>query len=100
MPMQTTSIESKLRDFVEETYLFGQPDGLEDDASFLDRGIIDSTGILELIAFVQETYGIQVEDEDAVPANLDSISRIAAYIRRKLEHAGINCPAQGVEGRI
>ena len=100
MPMQTTSIERKLRVFIEETYLFGQPDTLEDDTSFLDRGIIDSTGILELIAFVQETYGIQVEDEEAVPANLDSISRISAYIRRKREQAGINCPAQPVEGRI
>jgi len=82
--MQTVAIERELRSFIEECFLFGREDTFTDQDSFLDHGIIDSTGILELMAFLQETYGVQVEDEEATPDNLDSIELIAAYLRRKL----------------
>ena len=81
--MQTTSIERQVRTFIEETFLFGQAEALLDSDSFLDRGIIDSTGILELITFLQEAYGVRVEYEEAIPDNLDSIERVSAYLRRK-----------------
>jgi len=85
--MATTAIEQQIRSFVEETFFLGRDDALEDSDSFLDHGVIDSTGILELIAFVQERYGIQIEDDEAIPENLDSIDRISAFLRRKLELA-------------
>lgn len=56
---------------------------LSDDESLLDRGIIDSTGVLEVVGFIEAEFGITVLDEEMLPDNLDSIARIAAYVRRK-----------------
>jgi len=78
---------TKLRHFVIENFLFGRADGLSDDDSFLEKGIIDSTGILELIAFIEQQYRIKVQDEELVPQNLDSIANIAGYIERKTGQA-------------
>jgi len=85
--MQTATIARQIRGFIQESFLFGQADNLRDEDSFLESGIIDSTGILQLIAFLQDTYGIRVEDEEAIPDNLDSIDRIVVYLRRKLDSA-------------
>lgn len=58
--------------------------GLADDTSLLDRGIIDSTGVLEIIVFIEGEFGIKVLDHEVLPENLDSISNIAGYVERKL----------------
>ena len=73
----------KIRDFVVENFLFGESNGLKDDTSFLDEGIIDSTGILELVNFCEEEFSISVEDEELVPENLDSINNVVAYLESK-----------------
>lgn len=57
---------------------------LREDTSFLDHGIIDSTGVIELISFLEETFGIQVEDQEIIPENLDSLRRVEHYVMRKL----------------
>lgn len=80
-----TPLAHQIRKFIEEAFLFGPSGSLADSDSFLEHGIVDSTGILELIAFLQDTYGIRIEDEDIVPDNLDSIERISAYLKRKLD---------------
>jgi acyl carrier protein len=73
-----------IRGFIVQNYLFDDTDALpSDDTSLLDRGIIDSTGVLDLILFTEETFGISVADEDVTPENFDSISRVAAYIQAK-----------------
>jgi len=73
-----------LRHFVLENFMFGAaPDGLDENASFLDSGIIDSTGVMELVGFLEDRFGITVEDSELTPENLDSISRLCAYLRRK-----------------
>jgi len=80
--MQT--IEQAIRTYIAKNLLFssnGYP--YADDTSFLEEGIVDSMGIMELVMFVGETFGITVEDEELVPDNFDSVSRVAAYIRRK-----------------
>ena len=64
--------------------MFGSSDGLTDETSFLDEGIIDSTGILELVDFLEQEFNIQIEDEELVPENLDSITNVDAFIERKL----------------
>jgi len=74
----------KIREFIVENFLFGSDDGLQDDTSFLDEGIIDSTGILELVDFLEEEFGIAVEDEELVPENLDSIKNVTEYLERKI----------------
>ena len=75
---------SKVREFVVENFLFGEGESLKEDTSFLEEGIIDSTGILELIMFLEETYSIKIQDDEVVPENLDSLQNIARFIDQKL----------------
>jgi acyl carrier protein len=73
-----------MRRFIIENFLYGdQKIILKDEDSFSDRGIIDSTGILELVAFVETQFGIAVLDEEMIPENLDSLSKLARYVERK-----------------
>jgi len=74
----------KVREFVVENFLFGDGESLKDDTSFMEEGIIDSTGILELVFFLEETFGLNVEDDELVPDNMDSLQNIARFIDRKL----------------
>ena len=74
----------QIREFIVENFLFGSDDGLTDEVSFLDEGIIDSTGILELVSFLEETFNIAVEDEELIPENLDSIKNVVAYLEKKM----------------
>ena len=77
-------IESQVRNFIIENYMYGQsPESLRDTDSFLSLGVIDSAGILELVAFLEQTFGFQVNDDELLPENLDSIAQVAAYVRRK-----------------
>lgn len=76
----------KIKTFIIENFLFGNTDGLNDDTSFLEEGIIDSTGILELITFLEEEFSIKVDDEELIPENLDSINNIAAFLELKLQN--------------
>ena len=74
----------KIRAFIMENFLFGNDQGLNDDTSFLDEGIIDSTGILELVSFLEEEFSISVEDEEILPENLDSIKNVVTYLEGKM----------------
>lgn len=77
-------MKDKIKAFIVENFLFEKDGGLKNDSSFLDEGIIDSTGILELVGFLEEEYSISVEDEELVPENLDSINNVVAYLERKM----------------
>lgn len=78
------SNKARLRAYILENYLFTDDDSaLDDDASFLEQGIIDSTGIMEVIFFLEEAFGVTVDDEDMVPENLDSVNRLDAFVARK-----------------
>ena len=77
--------KEKVREFIIENFLFGEGERLEDDTSFLEEGIIDSTGILELVTFLEETFFIGVKDDELIPENLDSLNNIAAYLAGKSE---------------
>lgn len=77
-------LQEDIRSFVVDNFLFGEPGGLKDDSSFVKEGIVDSTGILQLVAFIQDQYKIAVEDDELIPENLDSVSRVAAFIEQKL----------------
>ncbi|MBU0755640.1 MAG: acyl carrier protein [Planctomycetes bacterium] len=80
--------ESAIRKFIVDNFLFGQEDDqLTSEISLLQSGTIDSTGVLELVMFVEETYGIKIEDDELLPENLDSIRNVAEFVRRKQEHA-------------
>lgn len=81
-------INSKLlqtvRGFIADNFLFrAENEALGDDQSLLDSGIVDSTGVLEIIAFLEQTYEISIADSEIVPENLDSVGRIVDYVERK-----------------
>ena len=76
--------KEKIKTFIVENFLFGSEDGLKDETSFLEEGIIDSTGILELVTYLEEEYSITVEDEELVPENLDSINNVTSFLERKI----------------
>ncbi len=80
-----TDVKAQIRRYVAENLLFsGNGFDIGDDTSFLDEGIVDSTGVVELVLFVEETFGIAVEDDEIVPDNFDTVNNLAAYIQRKL----------------
>ena len=79
-------VREVIREFIIENFLMGD-DGssLRDDDSFLETRVIDSTGVLELVQFLEERFGISIPDEEILPENLDSVERIDRYLRIKLE---------------
>jgi len=78
-------IAQKIRTFVIDNFLFGEADDhFSNDDSFLENGLVDSIGILTLVEFVREEYAITIEDEEIVPDNWDSVSRVAAFIHTKV----------------
>ncbi|MDP3876877.1 MAG: acyl carrier protein [Methylobacter sp.] len=77
-------MKNTIRDYILGNLLFTEdPSVLQDDDSFLASGIIDSTGILEIILFIEETFDIKVNDDEMLPANLDSVNKLAAFVMRK-----------------
>ncbi len=81
---EMSSNKETVRNFVVEHFLFGEGDTLKGDTSFLEEGIIDSTGILELVMFLEETYNLKVEDSELVPENFDTLDNITCYLDKKL----------------
>jgi acyl carrier protein len=77
-------IEDRIKNYIAKNLLFSNNGfSYDDNASFLDEGIVDSVGVMELVSFVEEDFHVKVEDLDITPDNFDSVSKIAAYIRRK-----------------
>ena len=75
-------IEREVRAFIVENFLFGNEDEApEPEDSFMETGLIDSTGVLELVDFLEEKYEVEIQDEDLTPENQDSIRRIANYVQ-------------------
>ena len=79
-----SEIKDKARAFIVENFLYGNDGNLKDETSFLEGGILDSTGVLELVSFLEETFSIHVEGDDLVPENLDSLNNIQAYIEKRI----------------
>lgn len=78
------STEQQIRNYILENYLFtDDQSALSSEDSFMEKGIIDSTGIMEVIFFLEDEFGITVDDEEMVPENLDSVNNIVAFVNRK-----------------
>jgi acyl carrier protein len=79
------ALKDELREFVTDNFMFGKPyEGFADDDSFIDRGIIDSTAVMELVAFLEERYRIKLRDQDLIPDNLDSINGLTRFVESRL----------------
>jgi acyl carrier protein len=81
------SYHQAIREFIADNFLYRADAEVGDAQSLLDSGVMDSTGVLELIAFLESTYGISVADNEIVPENLDSIERVSTYLWSKLKAA-------------
>jgi acyl carrier protein len=80
-------LHQQLRTYIIDNFLFGDDKGFDDSVSFLESGILDSTGILEVISFLEEQFTIKVKDDELVPENLDSIMNLVGYLGRKMATA-------------
>jgi acyl carrier protein len=79
-------ISATVRRFIGENFMFREEvQALPENASLLEAGIIDSTGVLELVCFLESTFGIEITDEEMLPENLDSLAAIGSYVKRKVE---------------
>ncbi len=79
-----SDIGKQIRSYIEENFIVSAAATLNDGDSLLDKGVVDSTGFIELITYLEEQFGIQVRDNEMVPENLDSIGNLTAYVQRKL----------------
>ncbi len=94
--MEPATVRQQIREFMENNFALGeQMSSLADDTSFMESGVIDSTGVLELVAFLEETYEVKVEDEEMVPENLDSIANLCAFVARKVGSVQAPAAAEG-----
>ena len=75
--------QQELKSYIVDSFLFGDDSGLEGDTSFLEQGILDSTGVMELVQYIESQHAIKVEDDELLPDNLDSINLICQFIDRK-----------------
>jgi len=76
--------KSKIREFIEENFLFGSDEAVEDDTSLLEQGLVDSTSILEIVGFIEEQWSVSVADEELIPENFDSIAALSTFLDGKL----------------
>ena len=83
----TERFTGTVREFIAENFLFRADADISNSQSLLDTGVIDSTGVLELIAYLESTYGITVADEEIIPENLDSVDNMTKYLASKLPAA-------------
>jgi acyl carrier protein len=80
------STNERVKAFITTNFYVPDPAALSDDDSLLDRGIVDSTGVLEIIGFLEQEFGVTVDDAEILPENLDSIGRIVQFVAKKKEH--------------
>jgi len=73
-----------VKEFIIENFLFGDEEEIELKTDFFEKGIIDSTGVIELVSFLEETFEISVDDEELIPENLSSLKNIDAFLKKKL----------------
>ena len=73
-----------VKEFIIENFLFGEEEQLMFDTDFFDKGIIDSTGVIELVSFLEETFNIAIDDEELIPENLSSLKNVEVFLQKKL----------------
>ena len=82
-------IKNIVNQFIIKNFLFSdQKENIDENLSLYEKGIIDSTGVLEIVDFLEETFGIEIEDDELVPDNLDSIKKMSKFVQRKMDYAG------------
>ena len=86
-------LRQQLRSFIVEQFLFGEDKGLADHESLLEQGVLDSTGVMELVSHLESAYGFKVANDELIPENLDSIESLAKFVERKQPPSAGPAPA-------
>jgi acyl carrier protein len=81
------SVQAQVKRFIVDNFYVSDPAELQDDTPLVSSGLVDSTGMLEVITFIESDLGVRVADQEMIPENLDSIARIAAFVARKRQLA-------------
>jgi acyl carrier protein len=90
------ALKDELRQFVTDNFMYGKPcEGFADDDSFIERGIIDSTAVMELVAYLEKHYRITLHDKDLIPDNLDSVDRLARFVKSRVQPDFTGAPDAG-----
>jgi acyl carrier protein len=89
MSHEVDTVRQSIRRFITDNFLFGRCVELSDSASFLQNGLLDSTGMLELLSFLEQEHAVNIRPEEVVPENLDSVDCITAFLHRKLHANGV-----------
>jgi len=85
-PSKSQSVEESIRSFVAQNLLYAEGDfPYSDDASFLQEGIVDSLGVMQLVEFVAKTFELKVDQQEVTPENFDSVTKLAGFVRRKVQ---------------
>ena len=92
-------IESKIREFIIKNLYYAEDSPITDEASFLETGVVDSMGVMELVAYIQSEFGVEVAQQEIVVENFDSISKLADFVRTKLLLKPPRVPALDAEGQ-
>jgi acyl carrier protein len=82
--LDKSELKNKIKSFVSDYFIKDSGIEIAEDSSFLDKGIIDSTGVMELVSFLEETFGITMDDEEIIPDNFDSIEKLVTFVENKL----------------
>lgn len=82
-PEPAVEARARVRQFIVDNFYVADPAGLDDEASLIDSGIVDSTGVLELIAFLESEFGVSIADAEVTPENLETVGRIARFLAGK-----------------
>ncbi len=90
--------ENKIRKFIVQNLYYSEEGFIADNASFLETGVIDSMGVMELVAFVQSEFGIEVAQEEVTVENFDSIRKLADFVRRKVSSEAPSAPSSESSG--
>ena len=86
--MNEVAIQKKVHRFIKSNFPMKQ--SLDNNDSFLENGIIDSSGVLELVGFIESTFDIEIEDDELIPDNLDSVNKIVQFVKRKLDQKHVS----------
>lgn len=82
-------LRNQIRGFIVENFLFGDAEPLsDDDLSLLDNGIVDSVGVMEMVAWLEQNHGLKIADQELVPENFDSVARLVRFVERKKKNGG------------
>ncbi len=87
-------VQREIHNYIVDNILFDDGEKLNEDLSFQDNGILDSTGFLELITFIEEKFGIEISDQELIPENFDTLRKVSGFVQNKRQNKCLDCSSE------